>query len=929
MKSMEDTESSSLDPSSPSAMFDPSTPENREDQLEQEEERLGAEAGILETDRLELQREVLEEKGVQIHQTQQRLLRERTKLCMQEVGVLRRAIAALDTKHSTRHADLSSMLESKTAQLAEDIDREQSERGATCITIQEKIRSMEHDVSGCCEELSCLRSLVQGLDSRCLPQLAELKASLQKESSEQAAAHSKILLRFGELDKGLGVQVQSLHGQQFAHSRLEQRLNSLEAVFSQQVDAESQLQQRLCKLEERLGEEAQQLQERTDHLRAMLELAAGRASACEKTCTLVGDLKSAHLELAARGADADEQQALLKERVDRMEGVFGDLVQRPRKELEVCQAIQIKLANDLRAQYSHVNEAIASEAEARGACHTAVQERLNTAEQLLADLVGKHDRSYKMLETHKSFLGKLTSDAKGREAHDASVTKRLTALEIKTSETAAGYAGELAATSDRLEQAHSRICEARAAREALAAAVSGLKTSVAGLVREKDATNEGMASIGGRVACLEQALSEADCRSSREAGAVAAVSARHAEISEVTERFERELSGFTERHSRELASVHGKLELLRSQIDDEAALRESSDMSIRELFVAERQSRDAQQRSAQERLTYVERRIGEEAQRCSMELETQRAALSKLTDEARVPEELAKLAQRLGCLEAAVGDSVSARVQERAGVDGRLDDLLGRIAEERAAREAQAGSLRDLVGKERDARGSELAAVSQRVDHLEVLLGEEMERCVASAKARAEEERRLWDAVDHHTHDVATQIIDVRGVAKEAPEPTAVELETTGSRSPATPTPPFAKLVSKGQSYTWTSQATTTVVEPQSVVVESHHQTQAGMVRLAQVPTTTVIEPQQMVLDARPASQTNVMRPSIASTSVFRHVAHPGQIVMQGQAGSVRMLSPLRPSLQQASKGDLFSQMDMNGDGVISRAEFTQAMRGR
>jgi len=193
------------------------------------------------------------------------------------------------------------------------------------------------------------------------------------------------------------------------------------------------------------------------------------------------------------------------------------------------------------------------------------------------------------------------------------------------------------------------------------------------------------------------------------------------------EYLEKLMGDSADKHSSELGQAHTKLDQLRGRLTTLEAARDQHHAHIQELVGREKEARDKQHEHHQELLG-----------------------------------------------------------RERAANEGRHRDIHEVIQKERKAREQHHGMLHDLVHKEKAARGAieELLAqekaerskhhssFEERIESVQKTLGIFDSLLRKEIEERTKEYRRLWDAIDTHTHDLSTQVIgEASGYTPEMADP--------------------------------------------------------------------------------------------------------------------------------------------------------------
>lgn len=212
--------------------------------------------------------------------------------------------------------------------------------------------------------------------------------------------------------------------------------------------------------------------------------------------------------------------------------------------------------------------------------------------------------------------------------------------------------------------------------------------------------------LHSRVASFEAQGS--DLESMRQAHVIgakekAALQAHHASLAERVEYIEKTLGSSADRHAREVAAAHGRLDQLHSKLADEGASREAHHASVQAFLTREREAREMHQASIQERLVYLEDLLGESADKHAQDLQTQHTALHS---------RVGVLEQKLNDNFAGLRDHVHSEKQLRAQ---HIESMAEQMASEKRARDALEQAVHHHFSRERQAREGHEASVQEQL----------------------------------------------------------------------------------------------------------------------------------------------------------------------------------------------------------------------
>jgi chromosome segregation ATPase len=457
--------------------------------------------------------------------------------------------------------------------------------------------------------------------------------------------------------------------------------------------------------------------ERLDYLEGLI------GDSVEKHAKEVAELKASHdkhaVALSRHAKDLDQYKgggqvhhASIEERLNYVERMIGDSADKHANELAAAQTKLEALQNRLQSvdrqaaapaavDVQRAHSAVASLKTTLDDRHNSLQERVDYLERQLGDSAEKHARELKALK-----------DAHGRHARDlesvksntkhASVEERLDYVEKAIGDSADKHAAELAAAHSKLEQMHGRLLSC----ESHANTVGELRKAHSGLSSDKNSWEMSHASLKERVDHLDMLLGEAG-----------------------------------EKHGKGLEAALAKLDQLNSRL----AACERTGAALSELkrshsdLTHGKASIEAHHASLKERMDYVERLLGDSAEKHTKELEAIRFAhdrhLASLTKCSKDLESVkaahsqhSSMGERLSLLERALGDLSHKHSQEVSAMSQKAELLHSKLAEETVARERHHSSIRDLISKDRDHRESHHATVKQRVEFLESLVGDNADK---------------------------------------------------------------------------------------------------------------------------------------------------------------------------------------------------------
>ncbi|CAE7544182.1 unnamed protein product [Symbiodinium natans] len=558
--------------------------------------------------------------------------------------------------------------------------------------------------------------------------------------------------------------------------------------------------ERLTTLEKTIGESADKHAQELAAAHGKIASMHTRLSTCEATGSTIDGLKKAHASLVADKSARDAHHASFAERLDYLERTFGDSADMHAKQLKAAhdkiEKIHARVANceetgsavaDLHKSHQQVSQ---DHRDKLSTLHSSVSERLSYLEGLIGESAELHARE---LEALKSSHSRIASEAKARDAHHATVSERLDYIEKLLGDSADKHAREIKAAHSKIEQVHQRVSGTQQ-EDAIRALLNS----------EKEARQKHVATVEERLERLEAAMGDTHNRHSLEIESTKAAHQRlskeqklrddkHASFAERLEYLEGKIGDSFDQHERELKAANAKLE----QVHNRLAQCEKHGASISELHRSHSTSSQehkavlaAHSASLGERLDFLEKSLGQSAEKHAKEVDALKASHSKIATETKVRDaHHATVSERLDYIERMVGDSADKHAKELAAAHEKIKDMHKRVVD-CEARGTHVDSVRkahDKMASEQAAHASNHATLRERVDFLEKKVGDSAEhhkkelqasrQAQEQLHARFNEERQLREQVQeqfrsekaarerHHLH-----IQDLIGREKDARE---------------------------------------------------------------------------------------------------------------------------------------------------------------
>ncbi|CAE8641290.1 unnamed protein product [Polarella glacialis] len=254
----------------------------------------------------ERQIETLDQKEIELHQTQLRLIREQTAQFIRDLNALRHEVSSLKSNAQHVHVELSNSVEARLHDLQDDIDRDRRERDAVHGLLHSRVVSLEQGVPIHKEQMEALRSHIRTVESAFQPQLRELQLTFQKETQERLSYVERML---GDSADKISEDVVGAHAKaDQLHSRLSQfeekygvHMGELKKTYGELSSNKASQEARHANLRERVDYVESVLNDSADKHNKALEAAHGRLEQlhtrlanCERHGPVLDDLKKTH-----------------------------------------------------------------------------------------------------------------------------------------------------------------------------------------------------------------------------------------------------------------------------------------------------------------------------------------------------------------------------------------------------------------------------------------------------------------------------------------------------------------------------------------------------------------------------------------------------------------------------------------------------------
>mmetsp|Transcript_51792 Transcript_51792/g.150580 ORF Transcript_51792/g.150580 Transcript_51792/m.150580 type:complete len:1459 (-) Transcript_51792:92-4468(-) len=639
----------------------------------------------------------------------EQLLEETSRIQQQDSQAVRAAHAQLHGDltrvHEERHASLAERVSFLEKKLGDSADKHARELQVAHAKVDEMHLRLNEQHGGLKERHGSLESRMQAVErfvkeavDRHARELDDSRASqlkLHQDAKVREAQHGTVEQRLRELEAMCGTGM-SKHAKalDLAGNRLDQLHNRLNEHHNQLV-SHGTLQERVSSVEKALHDNQVKHDEERADLAARLEQIRGRLSACEAGMGAFDAMKKSHQDLVSSKAKHDANHESVAQRMEYLEEVMqklGDQTHREGAESKTKLDQLAKRVSECERQASMISDlqkahaGLANDKATAETYRATLRERVDYLEIAVGSSAEKH---FKELEALKTAHSRLAAESKTREAHHSSIQERVAFIEQQLGESADKHAKELSAAHAKLEHLHGRlsVCEAHGV------AIDGLKKSHATLAQDKASRESHHRSVGERLDYLERMVGDS-----------------------------------AEKHARELANAHSKLDQVHNRLS--ACERQSSaigDLQQAHADMAQGKSTlDLQHEAVRSQMEDLHRAVVAHGDKHTKELEAMKAAHARILNEHKARDSHhATVAARLEQVEASLADHAERHVREITATHTKCDHLQARLSEDRAAHEAH---VRGLLANEKDMRDSHHATLKERIDYIEHLLGESAEK---------------------------------------------------------------------------------------------------------------------------------------------------------------------------------------------------------
>lgn len=283
----------------------------------------------------ERQIESLDQKEMELHQSQMKLVRKQTTTFIRDLSIVRQEVASLKARQDAIDAELLGALDSKHQEAK---DRHDALHG--------RLLLFEREMPNHRGDLNDLKTLVKDK----LHQDVDKKLAMHKQMADDLLTQ-RLEESMSKLD---------IH-----HGSVSQRLDNLAkdveimVLVSRQVTTlDKDVQERVTYLERLIGDS-----------NVKLEQMHGRVTVCERSGSALEVLKKAHDDLASGKAELEVHHASMHERIQYIESVIGDSADKHARELDA-----------LKAAHDKHNQALAKHAKGCRDLEGSIAERLDNLE---------------------------------------------------------------------------------------------------------------------------------------------------------------------------------------------------------------------------------------------------------------------------------------------------------------------------------------------------------------------------------------------------------------------------------------------------------------------------------------------------------------------------------------------------------------------
>ena len=669
--------------------------------------------------------------------TQLRLVREQTANCIKDLNALRTEVLLLKSEQKSDRLNASALansMEGKQVEVQEHFERDKRERTAVLQQLARKVHDLQFELPSIRDEMSLMREQLRSMETAWHPHIQDLHSTFLKDVEARHQAHGQLEQKIAEIDAGM-----TKHSA--LHKDVQDRLQS-----SAHQDHVEKLGRELQTHMARVSE----MQEHHANLRQHLET---EKETKNKALQDLNALISKQL-----GRNLSDHSAPVKDRLEFLEKLMGDSAAR---HVEDLAATHQKIQDHSIQTKVHAEEQKASQ--------ISLAARVEFLEKSLGDSAAKHGQELR--DAHQRIADLSGSQKHALEQHHATLTQRIDYLEKVTGDSSDKHTRELEA----LKLAHQQVVADHKGQEQSHGQVADRLSQ---LQREKEDLHAHHKSLAERMTYLEKLIGDNAEKHAKELQTVKDKHAKldsganklqshHAGLEERMEYLESKIGDSADQHDKELSQIHAKMEELHGKHEEKLLHQISAQRTGEERHA-----------SMEERLKFLESTVGDNAEKL---LHLNGHLQEHLSVQRTGEERHASMEERLKFLESTVGDNADdhgAKAQAQAlnehgalverldSVEKKLEVSDEKYSQEKMARQQIEESLKQKSQEQQKHNQTQ----SELVDSLQRTVGIFDALIRKDTEERKVEMKRLWDAIDGHTHDLSSKVKAVTSDGEDAEE---------------------------------------------------------------------------------------------------------------------------------------------------------------
>lgn len=717
------------------------------------------------------------------------------------------ALTSQKAQQDVTHASLRERVEFLESTMGDNADKHSKALADLHSKIASDAKSNHASVS---ERLAYVEQMLGDSASKHAKELADARAKLDD-------MHSRV--------SGCEAHGEHIDALKKSHSTIHSTVTGSKAKLDEKLEEHhASLSQRMDFLEKAMGDSFDKHAKELAATAAKVDAAHSRVSderiAREAHAASLETLKKAHGSLLSEKQMLDKNHQALAEGLDKVQGTLSS--QKVQQDVthaslrERVEFLEASLGDNADKHGKALAELKASHAKilsGKESIHASLSERLQYVEQTIGDSLAKHaqelaDARAKLgdmharvsqCEVHGEHIDSLKKSNATMAGNKAKLEEKLEEHHATLNERVNALEKELASTGAKVDAAHSRVSDERTAREAHAASLDTLHKAHNSLQSQKAQQDAVHASLRERVEFLESSIGD---NADKHGKALAELRASHAKLvtdsksketahSSLTERLqyiEQLLGDSASKHAQELADARAKLDDMHARVSKCEVQGEHIDSlkKAQNSMAGGKAALEEHHASLAERVGYLEKALGDSADRHSAELATTRSKVESLHSRLGVEQQeqsqnRAKhysLEERLNFVETYLGES-----KEKHGsssdsrLEGKLEDLRTQIHSERSTRTRQGEAISEHLESEKRAREAlEEAVAHHMANHRQTMESHEKrvqeqfghermarERHVEHVEALVKQEK---DARGQH-HEIHTDLISKERAARQ------------------------------------------------------------------------------------------------------------------------------------------------------------------